>query len=294
MKRSYSVILAFLSLVSAPQLRAEPLTIFTVNYPLQYFAQRIAGDHAQVVFPAPADVDPAYWMPDRQTVADYQQADLIVLNGAAYAGWVSKVSLPHARQLDTSKAFNNDFIMDKDTVTHGPAGAHSRAGVAFITWLDLYQAVQQAETIAETLSGKQPEHATDFENNFEALRKDLMALDLQIQKIIAMKPRQLLFASQPVYHYLARRYELHLEDMFWDSDDMPGDQQWQQLRLVEENFPADWMLWRKRPLPEIVRELDSMGIGVIVFDPCANRPASGDFLTVMQQNIANLRRVFTH
>jgi zinc transport system substrate-binding protein len=289
--------MGFLLVVSSASLRAaEPLTVYTVNYPLQYFTQRIAGDHARVIFPAPADVDPAFWMPDRKTIGDYQQADLVVLNGAAYAGWVSKVSLPRLRQVDTSKAFKNGFIMVKDTVTHshGPAGEHSHTGMAFTTWLDFNQAVQQAEAIAAALSGKQPEHKSDFEKNLAGLRKDLMGLDLEIQQTVAKNPRQRLFASHPIYHYLARRYQLYVEDMVWEPDDMPNDQQWQQLRLARERFPADWMLWEKQPLAEIAQQLDTMGIGIAVFDPCANRPASGDFLGVMHDNIANLRQVFAN
>ena len=157
MRRCIFAVMGFLLLLSSPSvLFAEPLTVYTVNYPLQYFTQRIAGDHARVVFPAPADVDPAFWMPDRKTIGDYQQADLIVLNGAAYAGWVSKASLPRLRQVNTSKAFKNGFITVKDTVTHshGPAGEHSHTGTAFTTWLDFYQAVQQAQAIAEALIRK--------------------------------------------------------------------------------------------------------------------------------------------
>jgi len=297
MRRCIFTLLGFLLVLSSPSLRAaEPLTVYTVNYPLQYFTQRIAGDHARVVFPAPADVDPAFWMPERKTISEYQQADLVILNGAAYAGWVSKVSLPRLRQVDTSKAFKNGFIMVKDTATHshGPAGEHSHTGMAFTTWLDFYQAVQQAEAIAEALSRKRPEHQSDFEKNLVALRKDLMGLDLEIQQTVAKKPRQLLFASHPIYHYLARRYELHIEDMVLEPDDMPNDQQWQQLRLAQERFPADWMLWEQQPLPEIAHQLDSMGIGIAVFDPCANRPASGDFLSVMQDNLANLQHAYTN
>ena len=59
----------------------ERLTVYVVNYPLQYFAERIAGDQATVVFPAPPDEDPAFWTPDVSTIAGYQQADLILLNG---------------------------------------------------------------------------------------------------------------------------------------------------------------------------------------------------------------------
>ena len=52
---------------------AGPLTVYVVNYPLQYFAERIGGEHVEVVFPAPGpdrDVDSrirhagelAWWM----------------------------------------------------------------------------------------------------------------------------------------------------------------------------------------------------------------------------------------
>ncbi len=37
--------------------------IYTVNYPLAWMAQQLAGDDAAVVFPAPAGVDPAFWQP---------------------------------------------------------------------------------------------------------------------------------------------------------------------------------------------------------------------------------------
>ena len=50
----------------------DRLRIYTVNYPLQYFAKRIAGEHAEVVFPAPPAIDPAFWTPDVQTLGAYQ------------------------------------------------------------------------------------------------------------------------------------------------------------------------------------------------------------------------------
>ena len=296
--RSFLSGLAGIILASAPlQASAEqPLTIYTVNYPLQYFAQRIAGEHAQVIFPGPADADPAFWMPDTETIQRYQQADLILLNGAGYAKWTKYVSLPRLRSVDTSAGFQDRLIREQggSSHSHGPGAEHSHAGIAFTTWLDFYQAVKQAQTIADVLSRKQPAHQPDFEKNFMALREDLMALDLEMQQTVATNPRLPLFASHPIYQYLARRYELPVEDMVWEPDEMPNDQQWQQLQLVRERFPAEWMLWENQPLPEIAQQLDGMGIGIAVFDPCAKRPAKGDFLSVMQQNIANLRRAYTN
>ena len=63
----------------------EKLSIYTVNYPLQYFAQRIAGEQAEVTLPLPPAIDPAFWQPDVASIAGFQQADIILLNGAGYA-----------------------------------------------------------------------------------------------------------------------------------------------------------------------------------------------------------------
>jgi ABC-type Zn uptake system ZnuABC Zn-binding protein ZnuA len=49
--------------------------VAVVNYPLWYFTKRIAGDHCEIVFPIPQDVDPSFWKPDARGVRQYQQAD---------------------------------------------------------------------------------------------------------------------------------------------------------------------------------------------------------------------------
>ena len=96
----------------------DKLVIYTVNYPLAYFAERIGGDLVEVVFPAPADKDPAYWSPDADTIAAYQGADLILLNGAGYAKWVDRASLPSSRLVDTGAAFADRLIEMESATTH--------------------------------------------------------------------------------------------------------------------------------------------------------------------------------
>jgi zinc transport system substrate-binding protein len=292
MKHLFPAVLLCLFLTSVNA--ADKLSIYTVNYPLQYFAQRIAADHAEVIFPAPPDVDPAFWMPDTETIMAYQKADLVLLNGAGYASWLEKASLPRLRQVNTSASFQDGYIAVQEDATHshGPTGDHSHAGTAFTTWLDFYQAVQQAESVMHALIKKQPEHTTVFEQNFNALRDELMALDLKIQQRVDRKAEQPMLASHPLYQYLARRYMLHIEDMQWEPDAVPADAEWQKLRYVTESFPAQWMIWEKQPVPEITGRLDAMGIGTLVFDPCGNRPRQGDFLDVMQQNVQNLSKAY--
>ena len=53
----------------------SPLSVYVVNYPLQYFAERIGGPDVRVVFPVPTAGDPAFWKPLPEQIAAYQKRD---------------------------------------------------------------------------------------------------------------------------------------------------------------------------------------------------------------------------
>jgi zinc transport system substrate-binding protein len=272
----------------------KSVTVYTVNYPLAYFAERIGGEHINVVFPAPPDVDPAFWRPDEATVRKYQQADLIILNGADYAKWTKKVSLPMLRTIDTSRSFKNKLLHIETTTTHshGPGGDHSHGGSAFTTWLDFSQAAQQAEAIMKSLIRKAPEAKQTFADNFATLKTDLLQLDKQLIDITAHSDRQPLIASHPIYQYLARRYNLNLKMMMWEPDTDPGPAEWKELEAQRTNHPAQWMLWEGKPLTGSVNRLKGMGVNSTIFSPCYSRPQKGDFLSVMRQNVKNMEKIF--
>ncbi len=270
------------------------LTIYTVNYPLQYFAERIAGEHGTVIFPAPAGVDPAYWMPKREIILNYQKADMILLNGAHYAKWTEKVSLPRSKMVDTSRKFKDQYIRAQNAVTHshGPGGKHAHKDTAFTIWLDLDLAAKQAESIKTILIRKRPALRSVFEKNYAALEDDLMELGREIEEIVFMNGDQPLLASHPVYQYFAGRYELNIKSVHWEPGEMPDVSQWAELRSILKDHKARWMIWEGEPVSDMVLMLRSMGVESIVFDPCANVPDREDFLSVMRQNVGNFRKAF--
>lgn len=127
--------------------------VYTTGYPLFYFAQRLVGDGAEVVFPAPPKDDPVFWRPSKDVVRQFQEADLILLNGADFDKWVTTTSLPLAAQVDTSAAFKNEWLMFPGVVTHshGPQGMHSHG------LIDFTQAALQALSIHDALLQSVPE-----------------------------------------------------------------------------------------------------------------------------------------
>ena len=297
MTRASRLLLLVFPVLGASQwaLAGEKLNIYTVNYPLAYFAERIVGELATVTFPAPPNVDPAFWMPDPETITAYQGADLILLNGADYAKWTAKVSLPRSRLVDTSRGFKDQYIQQPNLTTHshGPSGQHSHGGTAFTTWLDLDQAAQQAEAIAQALIRKRPEAKEQIERNLEALKADLLGLDARIGDIARRDPDRPLLASHPVYQYLARRYRLNLKSVMWEPDEVPSEAQWVELEEMLKEHPARWMIWEGQPAEKAVGRLRALGVESVVFGPCPNRPSTGDFLTVMTDNARGLDRAFS-
>jgi len=272
---------------TAAPARARPV-VCTVNYPLQYFALRIAGDRCDVRFPAPADVDPAFWEPDDDTVAAYQQADLVLLNGATYAKWVDRASLPPSRCVDTSASFRDRFVNVPGGVTHshGPGGPHTHTGTAFTTWLDPVQALAQAGAIRDALQRLRPADTAAFAQGYEALAADLREID---QGFAAAVPKEPLLASHPVYQYWARRYGLDLRSVLYEPDVVPNAEERTAVTKLLAEQPAHLMVWEGEPARETVSWLAGLGVKCFVVDPCGNRPAQGDYLTVMRQNLANVR-----
>ena len=282
-----------LTLMAWTESRAQP-TVYVVNYPLKYFAERVAGERVNVAFPVPADGDPAFWKPNLDAIAAFQAADLIFTNGAGYAKWLKTASLPKSKMIDTSRRFKANYIEIKDEAvhTHGPTGEHAHGGTAFTTWLDFRQAAQQAQAVMEGLSRLLPDHQDDFEQRYAELERDLLALDERIEAIAAGQHAQPLLASHPVYQYFARRYGLNLQSVLWEPGVMPEAEQWEALQATLKTHAAAWMLWEGDPLPDSVNKLEALGIKSLVFDPCGNTPEQGDFLSVMQQNVARLRQAF--
>jgi len=271
--------------------------VYTTFYPTTYFTQRIAGGSVEIVCPIPDDEDPIFWMPDAATVAAYQKADLIVINGAHFEKWVEKVSLPAARLVDTALPFESRFLRFTGAVTHshGAGGEHSHEGVDGHTWLDPNLAKIQADQIHRALARLLPDKAGEFRGNLTALADDLDKLHEALENVSnAMKGAPLL-ASHPAYNYLAKRYGWNITNLDLDPEQMPSDEAIADIRAKLADKPARIILWEAPPLSEIVERLQKdLKLVSVVFSPCEllteeQLKAEQDYLKVMHDNIERLQ-----
>lgn len=265
--------------------------VYVVNYPLKYFAERIAGDQVEVVFPA-IEGDPASWEPDPSQVAEYQNADLILLNGAGYAKWIGRASLRTSRMVNTASGLDERFIRQKDVVTHthGLGGEHTHGDIAFTTWLDPTMATAQARVIEQAFSRTWPEKAVKFRQGLAGLENDLQILDSELRSVTD-RIRDPLVMSHPVYQYLERRYGLDAVSVHLEPDIVPDDEMIALLEDLLIDHPSKWMVWEGRPMAESVELLQDLGLRSVVFDPCGNAPESGDYMDMMRRNVSELEKI---
>jgi zinc transport system substrate-binding protein len=264
--------------------------IAAVNYPLAFFAERIGGDSVRVDFPVPADADPDHWLPATGELARIQQADLILLNGSGYAAWTQRASLPWSRCRDTSADFKDRYLKLEEAVTHkhGPQGEHAHDGLATHTWLDPQLARQQAHSVSEGLLRLLPEQEPAITERWSALDGQLGRLERELHGLASSRP---LFASHPVYDYLARFCGWQLKSMHWEPHDIPDEAQWKHFAELHQAHPASIMLWEAPPADATRERLEhEFGVRCVPFATCSQRPTSGDYISVMSENITALKQ----
>jgi len=271
----------------------------TTFYPTTYFTQRIAGELVKVVCPLPPGEDPITWMPNADTIAAYQQADLIVINGASFEKWTAKVSLPTSKLIDTAAPLADEFVKFANSITHshGSGGQHDHIGVDGHTWLDPQNAKVQAEEIRDALIALLPARADKLNANYAALAADLDALDAAMRAVSDKLKGRNLLASHPAYNYLVKRYEWNVTNLDLDPDAALADDAVADLRnqLADANPHPRVILWESRPLAATVDRLkDELNLRSVVFSPCENAPeGENDYLGVMRENIGRLSDTLT-
>jgi zinc transport system substrate-binding protein len=271
-------------------------TVYVVNYPLFYFAERLGGGKFNVVFPMKEAGDPAFWEPDAATIAACQKADLILLNGVGFSAWTEKVSLPARKMIDTGARFKTSLIKSDDTVSHshGMQGAHTHSTLAFTTWLDPELAMQQAEAIAEAFGRIRPTQRTAIAMELDTLKGEWGAWEKKFDGVVAAQRKLPVVASHPVYQYLERAGGLNWRSVHWEPDVEPSAEQWAELAALVKTHPAKQMVWEAEPLASVREKLNrEFGITSVVFNPAGNRPSRGDLLDVMRENLAALRLVYS-
>ncbi|MDA1264244.1 MAG: metal ABC transporter substrate-binding protein [Planctomycetota bacterium] len=262
--------------------------VYTTFHPLAYAAERIAGGAVEVVCLLPAGADPAHWRPEREALARYQAARLVLRNGAGYERWIETVSLPHSRNVDTSQGLEAGLWIEQEVTTHshGLTGEHSHGAVDAMIWINPTLFSHQAGEAHKAMRAAWPQHAEAFDRGIAALRADLEALAEELEEVVR---DQRLVAAGEGFAYLDRRQLAVDIEGFNLSVEEPGGAGLNRLEQALQERPAQVILWPVAPPADLAKTFqDQYGLTSVRFD-LATSPLDGDYLSIQRDNIARLR-----
>lgn len=277
---------------SAAATKPENALVVTSNYPLFFFASRIAEgiDVAPEIVLPDIEGDPAFWIPSAEQIQLLQSADAVILNGAGAESWLNLITIDRRRLVDTSVNITDRLIPLEDSVQHqhGPEGEHSHQGNAFTTWLDPQLAIAQAEAVTAALIKLAPAGEMLFRDNMAKLEKELTQIDSQLAEVFAQLDGRPVLFSHPVYQYLQHHYGINGQSVHWEPEQEPTTSAWIALQQITATHPATIMIWEDEPLESTAQRLSDVGITSVHFHTVANRPEQGDYLSVMHESAKRL------
>lgn len=178
----------------------------------------IGGDHVDVVslLDSP-DVNPHAFRADPKIARNLQQADLVVLNGLGFDGWME----PLLKSTDSK---------GRQVVRASDAGSHMiMADKNPHLFYSPQIMLATASRVASALEALDPDNADTYRDNLAAFQQSLLPVYGAVQQLIADHPNLSITATVPVYSYMIDLlgYENRYHDIQFASMDnhQPSAQQ---------------------------------------------------------------------
>jgi ABC-type Zn uptake system ZnuABC Zn-binding protein ZnuA len=277
------------------------ISLSTSFYFLYDHLRFLIHDHAKIYLLTPKNQDPAHYTPSEAEIQTYQNSDLIFLNGAGFESFEKKIMLPKSKITYTSQPFKKEWLKSKtqDTHQHGKQGIHQHASTDPHTWLDPVLAIQQIKSMhlkLKTLYVETPDLQKTLDQRFETLKVQFEAIDQQWQSLDLKNV--LIFTGHPAYGYLAKRYQLNLQDFDFDID-LPIDdaKQAKQFELLLAQKKKALManpnqkiicFWEASPHPSLLKALADQRIPSFLMRTLESEPLEGSYLKAVFADIQAL------
>lgn len=178
----------------------EKLRIFTSFYPMHYIAQQLTKDRAEIINMIPAGVEPHDWEPTLKTMAQLQESDIFIYNGAGMENWADRVieNIDTKRTLVVEASKGINLIGSDDD--HGDYDPH--------VWVSPMNLKKQAQNVLGALIEKDSANEGFYRDNYQDLAKRLDKLDADIKEAVSGFKSNIIVTSHEAFGYFAREYDL--------------------------------------------------------------------------------------
>jgi zinc transport system substrate-binding protein len=275
------------------EVATEKIQIVAGFYPLAYAAEGIAGDLAEVVSLAGPGVEPHDLELTPGDVAKINDADLVVYIPEFIPALDAVV-----KTLDQSKVINATqgiTLISGDSHSHEGEESHSEeeghsdeSATDPHIWLNPNNMVLIGNSIAKALNALTSDSAinenrSSFENALTTLASDYTAK-------LANCSIKALVVSHEAFGYIANAYGFEQVGISGLSPEAePSPARLAEVAKIAKAENATTIYYESLVDPKVAKTLaDELKITAEMLDPLESPPASGDYLSVMQQNLDTL------
>lgn len=248
-------------------------------YPLQYVAQRVVGNHADVTNLTGPGVEPHDLDPTPRQTADISEASVVLFEKGL--------------QPAVDAIVRNDppkRVVDATSVVHLQQGD---GGLDPHFWLDPTLLAKTVTPFSEAMQQADPDHAADYRRNAAAVLKDLLVLDTEFKAGLAGCKIHTLVVSHDAFEYFGRRYGFTVSPIAGLSPDAePSAKRLSELAALVGSKGVTTVFSERLASPRIADTLASeAGVRTEVLDPLEGltKGSGGNYLSVMRHNLQVLR-----
>lgn len=277
------------------QARPDTLRVAASFYPVQFLAERIAGDTAQVTGLTPPGQEPHSLNLTGPDLAALRESGVVLYIGNGLQADVEKAvsGLPgEVRVAELLQTPGLDLLpAGPDAEEHHDApdaghDAHEPGATDPHFWLDPARYATAARTVAEEMTAADPGNADAYAANLEALTAELGALDAELEDGLARCGGDTIVVAHSAFGYFAERYGLTQVGIAGLSPDDEPDAR--TLAGITETAQAAGVgtVFFEEALPPKLAEgvAKAVGAEVAALETAEFVPADGDYLDLMRAN----------
>ncbi|WP_100404734.1 metal ABC transporter solute-binding protein, Zn/Mn family [Bacillus solitudinis] len=293
------------------QEETERLELFTTIFPLEDFASKIGGDFVHVTNLVPVGADAHTFEPTARQMIEIVEGDAFIYNGAGLEGFVDAIinTVTAEDVLIVQASEGTELLETHDEHANEEEDAHAADDHAHEEddnahdhdkdphiWLDPILSITIAENIKNTLVQLMPEQEQYFTANFEEVKSELEAVNLEFQEMVSEASKDTFLVSHEGYGYWEERYGIHQRGIAGLSPtNEPSQRQLQEVIEFAHEYEIEYILFEQNVTPniaEIVKgEVGAEVVYIHNLEALVQEDIDNDedYFSLMRRNIESLR-----
>jgi zinc transport system substrate-binding protein len=296
------------------------LTVYTTIYPLEDFTKKIGGSYVEVKSIYPPNVDAHSFEPSTKDMVSLANSDLFIYTGVGIEGFAEEAAealkkenvdiLQAAEGIDLIESTHSEEEHHEEESTHteehadeGETGEHAHSeeehehgDVDPHVWLDPLLSIELASNIKNSLSELMPEHASEFEANFNQLKSDLEKLDQEFKQTVDGSKTKHILVAHAAYGYWEKRYGiLEIPISGLSPTQEPSQKELQEIITESTEHGIRYVIFEQNVSPKVAEviqkeigaeSLTLHNLEALTEDDIKQKE---DYFSIMRQNLAAIK-----